>query len=130
MSCSGCGGGGHLKNEIIPPEPLKKTTSATVVEKTPDTAEKVRVRYYGGGQTSKKVASCATCGAAKGSYVRTTAETIMFASEDEPNGLYKQFVEAGRDYWVTKNQAEYLTSDEYSYISQTGEIAHKFKIID
>lgn len=98
---------------------------ATVVEKS-KTEKKVCVRYYGGGIGAKKVARCASCGSAKGSYSRITNELIAFASDDEPNGMWSQMVEAGRDYWVTEKQAEYLLS--LTYTTPAGETAHKFKV--
>lgn len=99
---------------------------ATVVAKS-KTEKKVCVRYYGGGVGAKKIARCASCGSAKGSYARITTELISFASNDEANGMWTQLCEAGRDYWVTEKQAEYLLS--LTYRTPAGEIAHKFKVV-
>lgn len=131
MSCSGCG-----KTKAITratPDMMEKMEMATkdtgfkVVAKSDD-AEKVRVRYYGGGFSNKKVKGCSACGKSKNSYYRLTSELIVFASDDEPNGMYKVQARIGNDYWVTKTQAEYMTA-ELTYTNQSGEVCHKFKYV-
>ena len=127
MSCSGCGGKKPITTQV-PATPTPSAVSGEVIEKSDDPDKKVRLRYYGGGVAAKKVAKCAACGSAKGSYARVTNEMIMFASDDAPNGMYEQMVEAGRDYWVTEKQAEYMLS--ITYINQSGQEVHKFRRID
>ena len=127
MSCSRCGG---KSNTSIAPATVErvKATLPDIAGKSADPNKKVRVRYYGGGLSAKKVSRCATCGAAKSSYSRITNELIQFASDDAPNGMFSEQMEAGRDYWVTEKQAEYLLS--LTYPNQAGQIVHKFKRID
>lgn len=128
MSCSGCGGHktATVVNNTTPVQ--KRTFAGKVVEASETTDKKVRLRYYGGGMSARKVAKCAACGSAKASYARTTNEMIMFASDDAPNGMYQQFVEIGRDYWVTEKQAEYMLTLEY--INQAGQTVKKFKRVN
>lgn len=125
MSCSGCGK--KTRASIKAPDAgVVIKSSAEVVEKSENSAKTVRLRYYGGGLVAKKKRGCSSCGGAKNSYSRITNETIAFASEDEPNGLFMQEMQAGRDYWVTEKQAEYLLEKEV-YTSPAGEVVHKFK---
>lgn len=127
MSCKNCGSSNRVNNQIPVIEPVSYTPEQVVGKS--DTDAKVRVRYYGGGTMAKKVAKCATCGAAKGAYARVTNEMIMFASDDAPNGMFEQMVEAGRDYWVTEKQAEYLLT--LTYTNQAGQVVNKFQqVID
>lgn len=131
MSCSNCGKKRKStisSNDVNNTTPVAKTPVGKVVPKS-KTNKKVRVRYYGGGITAKKVSRCASCGSAKGSYQRLTNETIMFASDDEPNGLFMKPMSAGHDYWVTEEQAKYLLENETFY-DQAGGIAHKFKLME
>lgn len=127
MSCSGCGSKAKVRFTVNP-EGVVKNTTGEVVGKSDNPDAKVRLRYYGGGVAAKKVAKCAACGSAKGSYSRVTNEMIMFASDDAPNGMYEQMVEAGRDYWVTQKQAEYMLT--MTYTNQAGQVVNKFKLID
>lgn len=130
MSCSGCGKRKTVVSSVGQPVVTpRKTAGGVVVPKSADPTKKVRVRYYGGGITAKKVSRCASCGSAKGSYQRLTNETIMFASDDEPNGLFMKPMTAGHDYWVTEEQAKYLLENEV-YISQAGIETHKFKLME
>lgn len=124
MSCSGCGKKNNKTTVSMDTTP--KVNSVIVAEKSADPQKKVRLRYYGGGFGAKKVARCSACGSAKGSYSRITSETIMFASEDAPNSLFKQVMNAGHDYWVTEKQAEYLLNNEF-YTDQSGTSVCKFK---
>ena len=125
MSCSNCGK--KSKVEIKAPDAgIVPKSSAQVVGKSETPAKTVRLRYYGGGIVAKKKRGCSTCGGAKNSYSRITNETIAFASEDEPNGLFMQAMQAGHDYWVTEKQAEYLLNNEL-YTAPSGEVVHKFK---
>lgn len=128
MSCSGCGG--HKTATVVNnTTPIQKSTGiGQVVEASKSPSRSVRLRYYGGGVSAKKVAKCAACGSAKASYARTTNEMIMFASDDVNNGLYEQFVEAGHDYWVTEKQAEYMLT--LTYTNQAGQVVNKFKRIN
>lgn len=125
MSCRSCGGSSKVTTTHTPVNVVKSTTGQVVGKS--DSQEKVRLRYYGGGVAAKKVAKCAACGSAKGSYARVTNEMIMFASDDTPNGMYEQMVEAGRDYWVTQKQAEYMLT--LTYTNQAGQVVNKFKKI-
>lgn len=129
MSCSGCGANHAYTTVVNNTTPVKKSTGIGKVIEASDSLDKtVRLRYYGGGATAKKVAKCAACGSAKSSYTRTTSEMIMFASDDAPNGMYEQLVEAGRDYWVTEKQAEYMLT--LTYTNQAGQTVKKFKRIN
>lgn len=128
MSCSGCGGSSTFRTVPVIPTGVVKNTTSEVIGKSADTKVRVPLRYYGGGLTSKKVATCAPCGSGKGSYARMTNELIEFASDDEPNGMFRQFMEAGRTYYVTEKQAEYLLA--LTYINQAGQEVHKFKRVE
>lgn len=102
-----------------------KIDLAQVVPKS-KTTELVKIRYYGGGMTSKKTGGgCRACGGGKGSYTTVTTETIMFVSEDAPNSVFKQTFQIGHDYYVTRNQADYLLA--LTYRSKSGVEQHKFK---
>lgn len=103
----------------------KRVDPAMVVPKS-KTAELVKLRYYGGGSATKKTGGgCRACGSGKGSYTTVTSETIMFVSEDASNSIFKQTFQIGHDYYVTRNQADYLLS--LTYHSKAGVEQHKFK---
>lgn len=135
MSCRGCGK--QHKNtvqhtvEVVQAPVHTRTTMTTKAVGASDSNEKVRVRYYGGGFEAKPNRGCSSCGKAKGSYARVTNETIIFASDDAENGLFKLPVEIGHDYWVTEKQAEYMTSDndDMVYTNPSGQLCHKFKLV-
>lgn len=97
---------------------------AKVVEASENPSGRVRIRYYGGGSVQVAGTGCRACGGGR-KYVVTTSETIMFASEDAENGLFKQTFTIGHDYFVTEKQAEYLLS--LTYQNRAGKIVHKFK---
>lgn len=101
-----------------------KNTPAKVIEAS-DTAEKVMLRYYGGGTGSKKVRGCRACGGSKVKYATVTSERIMFASEDAPNGYFNLLVAIGHDYLVTRAQADYMLT--LTYKNGAGQEVHKFK---
>ena len=104
---------------------IKKVNSpAKVAEASQNPSERVRIRYYGGGSVQAAGTGCRACGGGK-KYIVTTSETIMFASEDVENGLFKQTFTIGHDYFVTEKQAEYLLS--LTYQNRAGRIVHKFK---
>lgn len=100
---------------------------APIVEASEDKTKKVKLRYYGGGLSLKAKPSCPSCGGG-GSYALTTAETIMFPSEDAPNGLFKLFVQVGREYYVTEKQAEYMLT--LTFRNQSGQTVNKFKKVE
>lgn len=87
----------------------------------------VKLRYYGGGMTKRVSTGCSTCHGGKTSYSVTTSETIMFVSDDAPNGLYKETVTAGHNYYVTRNQADYML--KLTYKDAAGRTQPKFKEI-
>lgn len=92
-----------------------------------DKAKKVKLRYYGGGLSLKSEPSCSSCGGG-GQYALTTAETIMFRSEDATDGVFKLFVQAGREYYVTEKQAEYMLT--LTFRNRAGQIINKFKKVE
>ena len=136
MGCRTCGQSAPIatkavvKKEVIksPAPSVKAGTKMDTSQVVPKskTKELVKLRYYGGGMTSKKTGGgCRACGAGKGSYTTVTSETIMFVSEDAANSIFKQTFQIGHDYFVTRNQADYLLS--LTFHSKTGVEQHKFK---
>ena len=104
-----------------------KVDASLVVPKSA-TRELVKVRYYGGGSSTKRSGGCKACGGAgANAYSTVTTETIMFVSEDSPNSIFKQEFHIGHDYMVTRNQADYLLS--LTYRARAGNEQHKFKEI-
>lgn len=133
MGCSGCGS----KKKVIS-EPGSKTTikytaqaakpvDGVVVERSTST-QKVQVRYYGGGMTRKISSGCSSCRGGKSGYSVTTTETIMFVSEDAPNGIFKQTFSVGHNYYVTRAQADYLL--KLTYRDVAGKEQPKFKEVE
>lgn len=126
MSCKHCGG---RRNTSIAPATVERVKETLPMAGKSESSERnVRVRYYGGGVSNRRSSGCSACGSARGSYSRITNELIQFPSEDAPNGFFSEHMEAGRDYWVTEKQAEYLLS--LTYRNQAGEITHKFSKVD
>lgn len=110
MACSSCGGGSKT---IKPSVSVKYTAPASnampaVVVPRSTSAEKVKLRYYGGGMTKKVSSGCSSCHGGKNSYSVLTTETIMFVSDDAPNGIFRQTFSVGHNYYVTRAQADYL----------------------
>lgn len=101
-----------------------KNTPAKVIEAS-STAEKVLLRYYGGGAGTTRVRGCRACGGSKVKYATVTSERIMFASEDAPNGFFNLLVSVGHDYLVTRSQADYMLT--LTYKNRAGQVVHKFK---
>lgn len=117
----------EVKRIPIPPQTPRgkvKIADAVVVGKS-DTDKKVKLRYYGGGVSAKMTSGCRSCSGGGAGFTMVTTETIMFASEDSPNSLFKRTFTVGHDYWVTEKQAEYLLS--LTYQSRAKQIFHKFK---
>lgn len=139
MGCSSCGQkravkvGGEQPVAQKPSVNVKYTAQtsnavpATVVPRS-TTNERVKLRYYGGGMTKKVSSGCSTCRGGKNSYSVTTTETIMFVSDDAPNGLFKQTFSVGHNYYVTRNQADYLL--KLTYRDVAGNAQPKFKEIN
>lgn len=137
--CRTCGQSAPIATKSTPATTVKKAVNTNTAEITDgdkfdpsmvvpksDTTELVKIRYYGGGMSSKKTGGgCRACGAGKSSYTTVTTETIMFVSEDAPNAIFKQTFQIGHDYYVTKNQAEYLL--RLTFIAKSGVEQHKFK---
>lgn len=132
MGCRTCGQNAPIstppqtvvvsKNE----KKLNVAQSGEVVVKS-HTDELVKLRYYGGGAAAKKGRGCRACGSGGSSYTTVTTETIMFVSEDSPNSIFKQTFQIGHDYYVTRNQADYLLG--LTFRSKAGVEQHKFKEI-
>ena len=105
---------------------LNVAQSSAVVAKS-YTNGLVKLRYYGGGTAAKKTSGCRSCGGGGSSYTTVTTETIMFVSEDSPNSIFKQTFQIGHDYYVTRNQADYLLGLKFR--SRAGVEQSKFKEI-
>lgn len=101
----------------------------SIVKKSKNPDIKVPLLYYGGGFTKRSSISggCSSCKGGS-NVARVTSETIIFASEDAPYGIYKQLCEAGRTYYVTENQAKYLLT--LTFVNQAGQTVNKFKRLD
>lgn len=114
---------------VVVSQPVQKPTQvqATVVPKS-SSDKMVKLRYYGGGTTTKTGSGCRSCGGSGSKYAVVTTETIMFASEDSPNNFFKRTFTVGHDYWVTENQAEYLLG--LTYKSRSNNIVNKFKKVE
>lgn len=128
MGCSSCGGGGAKKVERITSHVIVNENETTlIVGKSEDSNELVKLRYYGGGMGSKPTSGCKSCsGNAK--YSMITTEVIQFASDDSPTGWFKQTFTLGRDYFVSRAQADYLL--KMTFRNRAGQTAHKFKEIE
>ena len=48
--------------------------------------------------------------------------------DDAPNGMFKLFVQAGRTYYVTEEQAKYLLA--ITFINQSGQEVNKFTKVE
>lgn len=100
-----------------------------IVEKSKNPDVKVGLVYYGGGMIHKPwEAHCSSCSGGLGRVSLLTSETIMFASDDAPNGMFKMLFQSGRTYYVTEKQAEYLLT--LTFLNQNGERANKFKKLE
>lgn len=125
MGCSGCGRKATVSKRTIEGTVSKKISNEDYIVKSSDNPDKkVGLRYYGGGMQLKRGSGCASCGAS-GKYSLITAENIMFVSDDAPNGMFSQFFQVGRDYYVTEKQAEYLLG--LTFTNKAGQTVHKFK---
>lgn len=126
MACSSCG---HKTIKRPAPQRVQEMKTAPaqnlIVEQS-DTAEKVKLRYYGGGMT-RQTSGCASCGS-QGKYALTTSEAIQFASDDAPMGWFSQVFSVGQDYYVTKKQAERLLKETFT--NPSGQVVNKFKVIE
>lgn len=110
-------------------QPLKKVSIDAVVGKSKNPDVKVGVIYYGGGMVHKSwEANCSSCSGGRGKMSLLTSETIMFASDDAPGGMFKMLFQAGRTYYVTEKQAEYLLT--LTYTGASGETVNKFKLLE
>lgn len=128
--CTSCGGSGAkaAKASYTRAKAVKATDNLVVVGKSANPTVKVPVQYFGGGMVKKTTgATCSSCGGA-GNMALLTSETIMFASDDAPYGMFKQFVQAGRTYYVTEKQAEYLLT--LTYTNNAGQTVNKFKRLE
>lgn len=136
MPCSMCGKNKSAKGvSVAPKTAVKRVAPPQEVPTLPIMAAKsasdklVNIVYKGGGMAAKREGSsgCKTCGGSKSRYQVVTVETIMFVSEDAPNGIFKQTFSVGHDYWVTEEQAKYLL--EMTYKDMAGKVKHKFEEI-
>lgn len=88
----------------------------------------VRLRYYGGSFENKNRARCASCGhKATSSRSRVMSESIQFPSDVTPNGLNTILFSVGRDYYVTRYEADYLL--KMTFVNINGVTEPKFKEI-
>lgn len=115
------------KQRVSPAPVASMNEVAPQVLASEDKTKKVKLRYYGGELSLKAKPACPTCGGG-GQYAMTTGETIMFRSEDAPDGVFKLFVQAGREYYVTEKQAEYMLT--LTFRNRAGQIINKFKRIE
>lgn len=128
MACSGCGRKATVSRKMVEKIANKEVSNDQYIVKASENPEKkVKLRYYGGGMQLKSGTGCASCGSA-GKYSLVTAENIMFASDDAPNGMFSQFFQVGRDYYVTEKQAEYLLS--LVFTNKAGQTVNKFKKLE
>lgn len=136
MACSSCG---HKTQNVAnvtvkagakAPAPQPKTPVVTPLMAGKSTGSKlVKLRYYGGGMSAKREGTgCKTCGGGRSRYSVVTKEQIMFVSEDAPNGLYKETVSVGHDYYVTEEQAKVML--QMTYRDAAGKVKNKFKEIE
>lgn len=128
MPCGHCGKSQvvKLKTTSSTPAPVTKT-ALPLAEKTEAGTPRVKLRYFGGGYSTKG-GGCRSCGGTGVSYTFVTTETIQFVSEDVPDGMFKQRFSVGHDYLVTEKQAEYLLT--LTYRSKAGRTLYKFKKIE
>lgn len=127
MGCSSCGRNRVVRppvqNESVEVKLGRPAEAPLIVAKSEDNTGKVRIRYYGGG-LALKTSGCRSCGSS-GQYTLTTTETISFASDDAPYGWFSQTFTVGHDYFVTRNQADYLL--KLTFRNKAGQVANKFK---
>lgn len=125
--CSGCGGG---KSQVRVSNMVRKAAKkvpmeSVIVAKSANPELKIPLIYYGGGMVKKTwEAGCSSCGGGN-RMAMLTSETIMFASEDAPYGMFKLFVQAGHVYHVTEKQAEHML--KMTFVNQAGQTVNKFK---
>lgn len=124
MGCRTCGQYAPVSTPSLSSNSATPSTGEGVVVAKSETPNLVRLRYYGGGTSQKKTSGCRACGGG-GGYTVMTSETIMFVSDDAPNGLFKQTFQIGHDYYVTRNQADYLLT--LTFRSKAGIVQNKFK---
>lgn len=130
MPCGGCGHSVTTKIRKASNQPVQAVTQNTALplaEKTEAGKPMVKLRYFGGGYSTKG-GGCKSCGGTGVRYTFVTTETIQFVSEDTPDGMFKQRFSVGHDYLVTENQAKYLLT--LTYRSKAGRTLYKFKRVD
>ena len=131
--CTGCGRTNGIRvvqgGSFVRPKQMKKVNmESVIVGKSKNPEVKVALVYRGGGMVKQKwTPGCSSCGG-NGQYALLTSETIMFASDDAPNGMFKLFVQAGRTYYVTEEQAKYLLA--ITFINQSGQEVNKFTKVE
>lgn len=138
--CTGCGRGKvvvtHATNEetttmdqnndydISRDTTLNLALNMAYAPKSKDPSKKVHLVYNGGGSSKTRTSGCHTCHGSAKSYSTVTNESIMFVSEDSPNGIYKEVCAIGHDYYVTEEQANYMLT--LTYVNRSGQKVHKF----
>lgn len=129
MPCGGCGGNVSrvVKTDNKPVAEAPKKSVLPLAEKTEEGKAMVKLRYYGGGYSTKG-GGCKSCGGTGTSYTFVTTETIQFVSEDEVDGMFKRKFTVGHDYLVTEKQAEYLLT--LTFRSKAGRTTYKFKKVE
>lgn len=132
MPCGMCGKNKSVQKTPASPkmvakaEPPKPAMTSSLMAGKSATDALVHLVYKGGGMANKREGSgCKTCGGSRSRYQVVKMETIMFVSEDAPNGIFKQTFSVGHDYWVTEEQAKMLL--EMTYKDMAGKIKHKFE---
>lgn len=133
MPCSSCG-----SQKIAPSQATvrvasssssanpRQTSSTPLLAGRSTSQDLVKLRYYGGGMAAKRTTSgCKTCGGGRSTYQIVTTEQIMFVSDDAPNGIFKQTVSVGHDYYVTQEQAKVLL--QMKARNAAGKLEPKFK---
>jgi hypothetical protein len=104
---------------------LKNTVALPMAEKSAS-SKKVKLRYLGGGYSTKGQ-GCRSCGGTGTKYKFVSSERIQFVSEDSPDNWFNMLFTVGHDYYVTEKQAEYLLT--LTYTSKVGKVANKFEKI-
>lgn len=135
MGCSSCGQRAKAeaaKRRKASSEPqfvpsseavLKNTVALPMTEKS-TSDKKVKLRYLGGGYSTKGQ-GCRSCGGTGTKYKFVSSERIQFVSEDSPDNWFNMLFTVGHDYYVTEKQAEYLLT--LTYTSKVGKVVHKFE---
>lgn len=125
MACGGCARNrANAKAKTVKADNRKPATIGTVVGKSDENSDKVKLRYFG-GSVKRATVGCSTCSGSRSAYTVTTSETLQFVSEDAPGGLFRQTFQIGHDYYVTEKQAEYLLT--LTYTNRAGQTVHKFQ---